>query len=134
MKSLEKDSKVLKSISTNFRNQASKFKIVSFIEQKTTPPLKERVSHSRFDSYSFSVSNLARLLMMSAVSWTFQGRLLCLWMAAITGRYADSVTTTALLSNPYLTRLACLFVVSPYSSLYMFMFAILWFFLLLPLH
>ncbi|EON63739.1 hypothetical protein W97_02967 [Coniosporium apollinis CBS 100218] len=38
IKSLEKDSKVLKSISTNFRNRASKFKIVSFVEQKTTPP------------------------------------------------------------------------------------------------
>lgn len=46
LKSLERDSEVLKSISTNFRNQASNIKIVSFIEQNTTPPFKQRVSIS----------------------------------------------------------------------------------------
>jgi ankyrin repeat domain-containing protein 50 len=46
LKSLEKDSGVLKTLSTNFRNQASNIKIVSFIEQKTTPPFKQRVSIS----------------------------------------------------------------------------------------
>jgi hypothetical protein len=43
LKSLEKDSGVLKTLSTNFRNQASNIKIVSFIEQNTTPPFKQRV-------------------------------------------------------------------------------------------
>jgi len=46
LKSLEKDSGVLKTLSTNFRNQASNIKIISFIEQKTTPPFKQRVSIS----------------------------------------------------------------------------------------
>jgi hypothetical protein len=46
IKSLGKDSSVLKTLSTNFRNQASNIKIVSFIEQNTTPPFKQRVSIS----------------------------------------------------------------------------------------
>jgi ankyrin repeat domain-containing protein 50 len=46
LKSLEKDAGVLKTLSTNFRNQASNIKIISFIEQKTTPPFKQRVSIS----------------------------------------------------------------------------------------
>jgi hypothetical protein len=46
LKSLEKDSGVLKTLSTNFRNQVSNIKIISFIEQKITPPFKQRVSIS----------------------------------------------------------------------------------------
>jgi hypothetical protein len=46
LKSLERDSDVLKTLSTNFRNPASNIKIISFIEQKTTPPFKQRVSIS----------------------------------------------------------------------------------------
>ena len=46
LKSLEKDSTVPKTLSTNFRNQASNIKIISFIEQNTTPPFKQRVSIS----------------------------------------------------------------------------------------
>ena len=46
LKSLEKDSGVLRTLSTDFRNQASNIKIVSFIEQNTTPPYKQRVSIS----------------------------------------------------------------------------------------
>lgn len=43
IKALEKDSQVLKDISTNFRNQTSNIHIASFIEQDITPPLKSRV-------------------------------------------------------------------------------------------
>ena len=46
LKSLGKDSGVLKTLSTDFRNQTSNIKIVSFIEQNTTPPFKQRVSIS----------------------------------------------------------------------------------------
>lgn len=43
IRSLQKDSKILKEISTNFRNQARTIKIASFIEQIATPPAKKRV-------------------------------------------------------------------------------------------
>ena len=43
IKSLEKDSKILKDISTNFRNHTRDIKIASFIEQNRTPPAKNRV-------------------------------------------------------------------------------------------
>ncbi|KAE8454609.1 hypothetical protein EG329_000232 [Mollisiaceae sp. DMI_Dod_QoI] len=43
LRTLEKDSGELEIISTDFRNLASSFKIVSFIEQNATPPSKERV-------------------------------------------------------------------------------------------
>jgi hypothetical protein len=43
IKSLKKDSKILKDISTNFRNQTRDIKIASFIEQSRTPPSKNRV-------------------------------------------------------------------------------------------
>ena len=43
IKSLEKDSKILKDISTNFRNQTRDIMIASFVEQKLTPPAKTRV-------------------------------------------------------------------------------------------
>jgi hypothetical protein len=43
---LIKNSDVLKELSTNFRYQVSNIEIISFIEQKTTPPLKQRVSIS----------------------------------------------------------------------------------------
>ena len=46
LKSLERNSDGLKSISTDFRNQASNIKIISFIEQNTTPPFKKRVGIS----------------------------------------------------------------------------------------
>jgi hypothetical protein len=42
IKSLEKDSKILKDISTAFRNQTHNIKIASFIEQNCTPPAKHR--------------------------------------------------------------------------------------------
>jgi|SRR5450432_540385 len=44
IKSLEKDCKILKDISTNFRNQTQSIKIASFIEQNHTPPAKSRVN------------------------------------------------------------------------------------------
>jgi hypothetical protein len=43
IKSLEKDSKMLKDISTNFRDQTRDIKIASFIEQNRIPPAKNRV-------------------------------------------------------------------------------------------
>jgi len=43
IKSLEKDSKILKDISTNFRGQTRDIKIASFIEQNRTPPAKNRI-------------------------------------------------------------------------------------------
>jgi hypothetical protein len=43
IRSLEKDSKMLKDISTHFRNQTRDIKIASFIEQNCTPPAKDRV-------------------------------------------------------------------------------------------
>ena len=43
IKSLQKDSKILKEISTHFRNQARGIKIASFIEQTANPPAKNRV-------------------------------------------------------------------------------------------
>jgi hypothetical protein len=43
LKSLEKDSSIFKDISTEFKNQTLKMKIVSFIEQNITPPFKARV-------------------------------------------------------------------------------------------
>jgi hypothetical protein len=42
IKLLEKDSKILKDISTSFRNQTRDIKIASFIEQNLTPPAKHR--------------------------------------------------------------------------------------------
>jgi ankyrin repeat domain-containing protein 50 len=42
IKSLERDSKILKDVSTNFRNQTHDIKIASFIEQDRTPPAKNR--------------------------------------------------------------------------------------------
>ncbi|KAI9767152.1 MAG: hypothetical protein M1839_004625 [Geoglossum umbratile] len=41
--SLEKGSDILKTISTEFKNQVSNIRIVSFIEQNTIPPSKQRV-------------------------------------------------------------------------------------------
>jgi hypothetical protein len=46
IKSLERDSKILKDISTNFRHQTGDIKIASFIEQKRTPPANSRVTTS----------------------------------------------------------------------------------------
>lgn len=40
---LEKESGVLTTLSTEFRNQAGKLKIASFVEQNTTPPTNSRV-------------------------------------------------------------------------------------------
>jgi hypothetical protein len=45
IKALEKDSQILKDISTSFRNQTSKIHIASFIEQEITPPANARVSY-----------------------------------------------------------------------------------------
>jgi protein SERAC1 len=42
LKSLERNSEDLKTISTNFRNQISGIKIVSCIEQDSTPPFSKR--------------------------------------------------------------------------------------------
>jgi hypothetical protein len=54
IKALEKDSKILKDISTDFRNQTRSIKIASFIEQSLTPPANLRVR------YSFYKSTLSR--------------------------------------------------------------------------
>ncbi|KAI9774712.1 MAG: hypothetical protein M1839_001673 [Geoglossum umbratile] len=43
IKSLEKDSKMLKDISTDFRDQTRDIKVASFIEQNCTPPAKNRI-------------------------------------------------------------------------------------------
>jgi hypothetical protein len=43
IKSLQKDPKILKEISTNFRKQTRGIKIASFIEQTANPPAKNRV-------------------------------------------------------------------------------------------
>lgn len=45
VKSLQKDSPILKDISTNFRNQTRNIRIASFIEQEITPPANARVRH-----------------------------------------------------------------------------------------
>lgn len=50
IKALEKDSKILKDVSTSFRNQARSIKIASFIEQSLTPPAKSRVRYSSCES------------------------------------------------------------------------------------
>lgn len=48
LETLSKDSESLVKLAMDFRNQTSHIKIVSFIEQSTTPPLKTRVSrHER---------------------------------------------------------------------------------------
>ena len=52
IKSLEKDSNILKELSTDFKNQAGTMKIASFIEQSLTPPAKSRVRYP-FASISF---------------------------------------------------------------------------------
>lgn len=43
IESLQKDSPILKDISTNFRNQTTNIRIASFIEQEMTPPANARV-------------------------------------------------------------------------------------------
>jgi hypothetical protein len=43
LRSLEKNSEALQTISTNFRNPMSRIKIISFVEQEVTPPLSQRV-------------------------------------------------------------------------------------------
>jgi len=45
---LSKDSNTLLKIAVDFRNQLSSIKIVSFLEQSITPPLKERVSDRKY--------------------------------------------------------------------------------------
>jgi hypothetical protein len=50
IKALEKDSKILKEISTSFRHQARSMKIASFIEQSLTPPAKSRVCYPSCES------------------------------------------------------------------------------------
>ncbi|KAH0558568.1 hypothetical protein GP486_004775 [Trichoglossum hirsutum] len=45
LRSLAKGSKELEEISIAFRNQAASMRIVSFVEQKATPPFSERVRH-----------------------------------------------------------------------------------------
>ena len=45
IKTLQKDSKILKDISTDFRNQTQSMKIASFIEQSVTSPAKSRVRY-----------------------------------------------------------------------------------------
>jgi len=44
---LSKNSDALWKIAVDFRNQMSSIKIVSFLEQSTTPPLKKRASDRR---------------------------------------------------------------------------------------
>jgi ankyrin repeat domain-containing protein 50 len=44
IESLKRDSGDLKKISTDFRNQMENIRIASFIETRTTPPVKTRVS------------------------------------------------------------------------------------------
>ena len=43
LKGLAKESKELQTISESFRNQMLDMKIVSFVEQNTTPPFSEKV-------------------------------------------------------------------------------------------
>lgn len=50
IKALQKDSKILKEISTSFRNQTQCMKIASFIEQSFTPPAKSIVRYPSCES------------------------------------------------------------------------------------
>jgi hypothetical protein len=51
IKVLQKDSKILKEISTDFRNQTKSMKVASFIEQSLTPPAKLRVSYPSYSQF-----------------------------------------------------------------------------------
>ena len=91
IKSLQKDSLVLKDIATNFRNQTRHIRIASFVEQEKTPPALARVrSYIIWLAYfSFKLMRCDRLLMKSAALWTFLERGLCPCWATIIEPCAD---------------------------------------------
>lgn len=65
---LSKDSEVLLKLATDFRNQISNIKVVSFIEQSTTPPFKIRVSDPLRLNHGAALTNENRLLTIIAES------------------------------------------------------------------
>jgi hypothetical protein len=55
MSSLKRDAPGLKKLAVDFRGQTRNIKIASFMEEKTTPPFKERVSNFSFLSSVLSL-------------------------------------------------------------------------------
>ena len=97
IKAIEKDSPVLKDISTNFRHLTRNIKVASFIEQDITPPSKKRVlnflSHCILNPRSWLTAS--RSLIDSLVSWILRVSESCLCQTAITGVSVDSMPRLA---------------------------------------
>lgn len=62
LQDLERNSATLKSISTEFRNQAKNIKIFSCIEQHSTPPLSKLVVLIKSPYRLFNISNLKQIV------------------------------------------------------------------------
>ena len=101
IKAIEKDSQILKDISTTFRNLTRNIKVASFIEQKITPPSKKRVLNFLAILNPWSWRTASRSLTNSPVLWILRKRKSYLCQTAITAVYVGSVPRPALVIKPF---------------------------------